>query len=100
MDKALQALRLMQYGQGFDGVLGGMYREVTPIQNTQIEAAPVADHQIDQIGEGKKRRKRKRLYKAPAKPRKKKAKRRKGSKKASRKSKIKNFQVRIPPYNF
>ena len=30
-----------------------MYRQVTPIQNTHIEAAPVADPQVDQIGEGK-----------------------------------------------
>ncbi|KAF0146330.1 MAG: hypothetical protein FD143_3340 [Ignavibacteria bacterium] len=100
MDKALQALRLMQYGQGFGGAWRGMYRQVTPIQTTQVEAAPVAVPEDDQIGEGRKRRKRKRVYKGPAHPRKKKAKRRKGTKKGSRKSKIKRFQVPIPPYNF
>ena len=100
MDKALQALRLMQYGQCLGGVWRGMNRQVTPVQNTQFEADPVAVCELDQIGEGRKRRKRKRVSKAPAHSRKKKAKRRKGTKKGSRKSKIKRFQVPIPSYNF
>ena len=99
MDNSLQALRLMQYGQGFGGVLRGMYRQIIPMQNKQIKPAPKAsDHEPEQIGEGK--RKRKRVYKASSQPPKKKPKKGTRNKKSSLKTKIKKFQVPIPPYNF
>ena len=97
MERNLQGLRIMQYGQGFGGVLRGMFRQVIPVQtkaSAPSSAQPIVDP--DQIGEGKKKRKRKRVYKAP----KKKAKKAKSVKKLSGKSVIKKFQVPIPPYNF
>ena len=97
MDNSLQALRLMQYGQGFGGVLRGMYRQIKAIQNKKVESAPSAPvEELEQIGEGKKKGKRKRVYKAHSEPAKKKAKKANGKKKA----KVKKFQVPIPPYNF
>ncbi|KAF0143682.1 MAG: hypothetical protein FD143_3422 [Ignavibacteria bacterium] len=101
MDKTLQALRIMQYGQGFGGVLRGMYRQVIPVQAQVAEAPVVAPIvEADQIGEGKRKRKRKRVYKAPPQPHKKKSRKRKGSKKSSRKSFLKKFQLPVQTYNF
>ena len=101
MDNSLQALRLMQYGQGFGGVLRGMYRQIIPMQNKQIQPAPKAlDDEPEQIGEGKKKRKRTRVYKASSQPPKKKPKKGTSNKKSSLKTKIKKFQVPIPDYNF
>ncbi|KAF0147024.1 MAG: hypothetical protein FD143_3129 [Ignavibacteria bacterium] len=97
MERNFQGFRMMQYGQGFGGVLRGMFRQVIPVQTKASEPSspqPIVDP--DQLGEGKKKRKRKRVYKAP----KKKAKKAKSVKKLTGKSVIKKFQVPIPPYNF